>query len=373
MSAVKAVILVGGEGTRLRPLTSNVPKPMVPVLNRPFLEHVIRYLQSHGVKDIILALCYLPDYIKEYFGDGREYGVRLNYVVESCPMGTAGAVKNVSEYLNETFIVLNGDVFTDLNITAMLEFHRKMGAKASIALTPVDNPTIYGVVETGEGGRVKRFVEKPALNEVTSNMINAGTYVLEAEVLDNIPSATFSMFEYQLFPLLLQRGEPVYGYPSDAYWIDIGTPEKYRTLNNDLLNGRIAQSAFFLKEKTQVSIAENCTIHKTARITGPVVIGERCHIGADVKITGPSVIGPDCVIKDHSVIDAAIVWSGTFINERAIIGNCVVGKSCRIDEQASVTDGVILGDNVIVVSNCTIDNGIRIMPGSIVDSKGGQA
>lgn len=205
---MKAVILVGGEGTRLRPLTYSTPKPMVPILNRPFLEHMLKYMKSHHINDVILALCYLPDHIRAYFGNGSDYGVKLTYDVETSPLGTAGAVKNVAQHLDETFFVFNGDVFTDLNLTAMLDTHRKKSSKATIALTPVDDPSMYGVVETDTNDRVKRFVEKPKREEATTNMINAGIYILEPELLEYIPANQNYMFERGLFPLLLEQGDP---------------------------------------------------------------------------------------------------------------------------------------------------------------------
>ncbi|MDI6814878.1 MAG: sugar phosphate nucleotidyltransferase, partial [Dehalococcoidales bacterium] len=210
---LKAVVLVGGEGTRLRPLTYYVPKPMVPVLNRPFLEHTVAYLNKYEIEHIILALSYLPDTIQNHFGDGSRSGIRLTYCVENVPLGTAGAVKNAERYLDSTFVALNGDIFTDLDIAGMLAFHQNKGAKATIALTWVDNPCAFGVVETDSDGCVKRFVEKPSPGQVTINWVNAGIYILEPEVLQHVPSGRHYMFEEGLFPLLLELGEPVYGYP----------------------------------------------------------------------------------------------------------------------------------------------------------------
>lgn len=235
MESLKAVILVGGEGTRLRPLTYGMPKAMVPVLNRPFLEHTIAYLKNYKVKNIILALSYLPEVVQNYFGDGSNSGVQLNYAVEDNPLGTAGAVKNAERYLSSTFVVLNGDVFIGLDIADMLAFHRSKGAKATIALTWVDNPCAFGVVETDSNGRVRRFIEKPSPARVTTNWINAGIYLLEPEVLEHVPTNAHYTFERGLFPLLLELGEPVYGYPFSGYWLDMGTPGKYLRLNCDLL------------------------------------------------------------------------------------------------------------------------------------------
>lgn len=354
MKEVKAVILVGGEGTRLRPLTSSVPKPMVPVLNIPFLEHVFKHLHSHGIRDIVLALCYLPDNIQSYFGDGSGFGISLTYIVEEFPLGTAGAVKNVADHIDSTFIVLNGDVYTDLDITSMVALHKDKGAVATIALTPVEDPSAYGVVDTDADGRVKCFIEKPKREEAPTNMINAGTYVLEPDVLRHVEPQTFCMFEHFLFPLLLDRGEPVYAYPSDAYWIDIGTPEKYASLNQHLLVG-------------ECGIDDNCSIDSSAMITGTVQFGSNCVIESNVTIEGPTVIGDGCVIKRGAVIRKAIIWPGAIIEEGAIIENSIVGDGCNIGAKACIVDGVVLGGKVVVGSGCKISRNIRIAHGECID------
>ena len=231
----KAVILVGGPGTRLRPLTYDTPKSMIPVLNKPFMEYTLSYLKQFGVKDIVLTLNYLPDVIQDYFGDGSRFGVRLTYCMENEPLGTAGAVKNAEQYLDSTFIVFNGDIFTDLDLNDMLDCHRDKGSIATISLNWVDNPSAFGVVETDSNQRVMRFIEKPTPGEANTNWINAGTYFLEPEVLKHVPANRHYMFEKGLFPRLLELGESVYGYPFNGYWLDMGNLEKYLLLNRDLL------------------------------------------------------------------------------------------------------------------------------------------
>ncbi|MFC1998120.1 sugar phosphate nucleotidyltransferase [Chloroflexota bacterium] len=354
MKEVKAVILVGGEGTRLRPLTSSVPKPMVPVLNKPFLEHVFKYLSHHGIRDIVLALCYLPDNIQSYFGDGSDFGIHLTYVVEDFPLGTAGAVKNVSAHIDSTFLVLNGDVYTDLDISSMVALHKDRGAVATIALTSVEDPSAYGVVDTDADGKVKCFIEKPKWEDAPSNMINAGTYVLEPDVLRHVEPQTFCMFEHFLFPLLLDKGEPVYAYPSDAYWIDIGTPEKYASLNQHLLTGDCA-------------IDGSCNIHPDAKIIGTVQFGRNCTIEPNVIIEGPTVIGDGCIIRRNSVIKKAIVWSDTIIDDGTRIENSIVGDGCRIGADACVVDGVVLGGKVVIGRGCKISRNVRMAHGECID------
>jgi len=354
MKEVKAVILVGGEGTRLRPLTSSVPKPMVPVLNVPFLEHVFMHLKSHGIRDILLAMCYLPDNIRSYFGNGSDFGIHLTYVVEDFPLGTAGAVRNVSDHIDSTFLVLNGDVFTDLDITSMVALHKDRGAVATIALTPVEDPSAYGVVDTDTDGRVKSFIEKPKREETPSNMINAGTYVLEPEVLRHVEPETFCMFENFLFPLLLKSGDPVYAYPSKAYWIDIGTPEKYASLNRHLLSG-------------ECGIDGSCSIDPSVEITGAVKFGINCTVKENVSIEGPSVIGDDCVIGRGAVIKRAVIWRGTVIESGATVEDSIVGDGCRIGANACVSNGVVLGGKVDVGGGCSISRNVRVDHGEHIE------
>jgi len=350
---MKAVILVGGEGTRLRPLTCNTPKAIVPILNRPFLEHLIHYLKKHGIMEVILAMGYLPDPIQECLGDGSRLGAQVRYVMEDSPLGTAGAVKNAESYLDEPFIVFNGDILTEIDLTAMIKRHQETRPKVSIALTPVDNPTIYGVVETNARGMVRRFVEKPGWDEVTTNMINAGIYILEPEILAQIPASTRSMFEHDIFPLLLDNGEPILGYPSDAYWIDIGTPEKYLKAHHDLLlnqgNGNIRTEG------------EN-HIHSAAQIEGPVLIAEECTVAEDTKVKGPAVLGPGCKIDKGVVIEGAVLWDGVVVGEMATLKNCVVGSGSNIQEGCHIPEGCVLGDNVRVESGLKMANATRVEP-----------
>jgi mannose-1-phosphate guanylyltransferase len=365
---VKAVILVGGEGTRLRPLTYSTPKTMVPILNRPFLEHMLKYMKSHNIDDVVLALCYLPDHIRDYFGDGSGHGVKLTYAVESSPLGTAGAVKNVAQHLDETFFVFNGDVFTDMNLTAMLETHRKKSAKATIALTSVDDPTMYGVVETDTNGRIKRFVEKPKHEAVTTNMINAGTYILDPDLLQYIPANQSYMFETGLFPLLLKRGDPFYSFTSHGYWIDIGTPEKYMQVNADLLAGAIAADFPGSAHSKNVWVEEGCKIHPKANIEGPVVIGRSCIIEAQAHIKGPSVIGPDCSIGTGSLVEKSIIWHNVKIGKGAKLQQCIIADAVSIGEGCDIAAGCIIGNKVSIEQNTRLAPDIKVMPGEEISA-----
>ena len=359
---MKAVILVGGQATRLLPLTCNIPKALIPVLNIPFLEHVIHHLSKHQIKDIILAQSHLARSIESYFGDGSRLGVKINYVVEDTPLGTAGAVKNAERYLDETFLALNGDIFTDLDITAMIDFHRERRAKVTIALTPVDDPTSYGLVETDPQERITRFLEKPKPSQVTTNMINAGTYALEPEILAQIPPQTKFSIEREVFPLLIEQGKPVYAYPSSAYWMDTGTPEKYLQLHRDLLNGESSRYA----SPGEVVIGEQSRIHPTAQIEGPVIIGSNCTIGRQVRLSGPVVIGAGCTILEDTVIEESAIWWNTQIGQHVNLRNSIIANNCCLNADNTIEDSV-LGDKVTLASGCKLEPGSKIWPGTSVE------
>jgi len=340
-TSTKAVILVGGEGTRLRPLTYETPKSMVPVLNRPFLEHTLAYLKNYGVSDIILTLSYLPDAVQNYFGDGSSSGVQLSYAVEDNPLGTGGAVKNVEQHLDSTLVVLNGDVFSDIDIADMFDFHRSKGAKVTIALTWVDDPCPFGVVETDGAKQVKQFVEKPSPGRVTTHWVNAGIYIIEPEVLQHIPPNTHYMFERGLFPRLLEFGEPVYGYPSSGYWLDMGTPQKYLRLNCDLLRVKARSALIRDLAEDEVCCEGDVVIHPSAEVVGPVVIGSGCQIDQKALIKGPVVIGPDCHIGENASIEKAVLWGGVDTGADVTVRKCILGTNARVKDKDQVSNCVI--------------------------------
>lgn len=367
---MKAVILVGGEGTRLRPLTCNLPKPMVPVVNRPFLEHTIEYLKRHRIEDIILAMGYLPGRIQEHFGDGSKLGVKLTYVVEASPLGTAGAVKNLAQHLDDKpFLVFNGDMFTDIDLTRVVSFHRRRGAVATIVLTRVDDPTRYGTVEADAKGRVRRFIEKPGWDAVTSFMINAGTYVLNPAVLDYIPDNTYFMFEQGVFQALLSEGRPVYSYPSNAYWIDLGTPEHYLQLHYDLLQGKSTRFSLAAGTGT-IQVGEGSVLHSSAQITGSVLIGNNCTVSSGVKLIGPCVIGSDCYLGEGAIVEGSVVWGGTRIGVGARLKNCIVAYGCLVGDRCSVSQGCVLGDKVSLGDSSSLETGVKVWPEAQVEPGG---
>ena len=354
---MKAVILAGGEATRLRPLTCNRAKIMVPVLNRPLLEHFINYLKKYSISDIVLALGKQGEEIRDYFGDGSKFDVNLVCSEEHFSLGTAGAVKNAEGFLDDSFVVFNGDIFTDIDLVTMMSLHRRNKATVSIALVSVDDPSIYGAVETDDESRVKRFLEKPGREEASTNMINAGIYILEPDVMSWIPSGVFSTFERDIFPSLLDRGEAICAYSFESYWLDIGTPQKYLKLHHDLLLGAGSDAGFAAR-----SFA--CPSPRTA---GGVVIGEGCSIDRDSTIKGAAVIGPGCRVEKGALVEGAILWQGCRVGRGARLRNCMLASGCYIGEGSVVEEGCVLGDNVVIGKGNKLPPGTKVWPDNIIE------
>jgi mannose-1-phosphate guanylyltransferase len=360
---LKAVILVGGLGTRLRPLTWHTPKALVPVLNRPFLEHVLARLKEHGVGEIILAISNLAEEIEARLGDGSRLRLKISYASEKTALGTAGAVRNASEYLADSFFVLNGDTYSDLDFSAMLRFHHMHHSRVTIALTPVEDPTQYGLIETEIDGRVKRFLEKPKKEEITTNMINAGTYILEPEVLDLIPRGQEYSFERQLFPGMLAGGEPVYAFPSEGYWIDIGSPEKYMRFNFDLLAGKSGNYGF--KRGNEVVVGNSSKVAAGANLMGPILIGEGCIVEDQSIIEGPAIIGDGCQIGREAAVKSSILWDNVTLDEKSHVSACIIANDCRLGKSANL-QGVVSGDHATFGRGVSVQSGTRIQPGETI-------
>ncbi len=336
---MQALILAGGKGTRLRPLTVYTPKPIVPVLNRPFLFYQIEILRRAGIKDITLSLSYQPDKIEDLLGDGFDYGVNLRYVTEPAPMGTGGAYKFAANQFRETTVVFNGDILTDLDVFKVIGFHQQKRAEATIVLTPVENPSAYGLVETDEESRVLQFLEKPKPEEVfrlTTRNINAGIYILEPDVLDVIPEGENYSFEYNVFPDLLNRRKSFYGFIiKQNYWRDIGTPESYLKAHHDFLSGQI--KGFETEKSNESDVATSAIVDKSS------VVGENCIIKPNAKIIN-SVIGAGVHVEEKAVVENSVVWAHARISSAAQIRNAIVGRSCYIGRNVVVGEGAVLGD-----------------------------
>jgi len=334
---MQALILAGGKGTRLRPLTVYTPKPIVPICNRPFLLYQIDTLRRAGVTDITLSLSYQPEKIEQQLGDGSEFGVKLKYTVEPQPMGTAGAYKFAEDLLREPTVVFNGDILTDLDLKAVIRQHKERNAVATIVLAPVENPSAYGLVETEADGRVRRFLEKPKVDEITVNTINAGTYVLEPQVLDLIPAGENHSFEYGLFPKLLDTNAAFFAHvPQRTYWIDIGTPERYLQTHHDLLANRVSR----IHIKNRHGAFDSAT---HAEIDDLSMVGDDCTIKPGAQIIN-SVIGPGCYVEERARIENSVIWAHTRVGTAAEINEAVIGRGCHIGRSASVGAGTVLGD-----------------------------
>ena len=336
---MKALILAGGKGTRLRPLTVFTPKPIVPVINRPFLLYQIEILRQAGISDITLSLSYQPDKIEAVLNEWSDLDVQVRFVTEPNPMGTGGAYRFASDSGRETTVVFNGDILTDVDLSKMIALHRERKSEATIALVPVDDPSRYGLVETGETGDVLRFLEKPKPEELASlktNTINAGIYILEPTILDLIPEGENRSFEYNVFPLILEKGMPFFAYVLDnEYWRDIGTPDSYLAAHRDLLNGTV--KGFAIDRSARADTATAATVDKIS------VLGEGCVIKPGARVLN-SVLGPGVHVEEKASVENSVIWSHTRISGFAEIKDSVIGRSCHIGRNTSVSAGTVLGD-----------------------------
>jgi len=336
---MQALILAGGKGTRLRPLTMHTPKPIVPIANQPFLLYQLELLKRADVRDVILSLSYQPHKIEDKIGDGTDYNVRVSYAVEASPLGTAGAYRNAASLISETTVVFNGDVLTDIDMNEVIRSHRERQAAATIVLAPVPNPTAYGLVETDKDGRVRRFLEKPKPEEVTCDTINAGIYILEPRVLDYVPEGEPFMFEYGVFPKLLEHNEPFYSYIWRGYWRDIGTASSYLQANLDVIAGRV--------QLVPVQSAERGEkFDQTAEIELPAVVDSSCTLKAGVSIVN-SVISRNCYIEERARIENCVVRAGTRVGAGSFIQGAVIGKGCHIGRSVEIRRAV-LGDKSVL-------------------------
>ncbi len=366
---MRAVLMAGGSGTRLRPLTCDLPKPMVPILNRPIAEHIVNLLRRHHITEIIATLHYLPDVMRDYFQDGNEFGVQMTYAVEEDqPLGTAGCVKNIAELLDETFLVISGDSITDFDLTAAIKFHKEKGSKATLVLTRVPNPVEFGVVITDEQLRIQRFLEKPSTSEIFSDTVNTGIYILEPEVLDYLPANQESDFSKDLFPLLLEKGDPMYGYIAEGYWCDVGHLDAYRESQYDGLLEKVKLDFAYELRSPGLWIGQNTFIDPTAKIETPAVIGHNCRIGARAKLESGTVLGDNVTIGSDADLKRPIVWNGAIIGDEAHLRACVACRGVRVDRRAHVLEGAVVGSLSTVGEEAQISPGVRVWPSKKIES-----
>jgi mannose-1-phosphate guanylyltransferase / phosphomannomutase len=366
---MRAVLMAGGSGTRLRPLTCDLPKPMVPILNRPIAEHIINLLRRHHITEIIATLHYLPDVIQDYFQDGSAQKVQLIYAVEEDqPLGTAGSVKNVESFLDETFVVVSGDSLNDFNITEAIEFHRQHESKATLILTRVPNPLEFGVVITDANQRIRRFLEKPSTSEVFSDTVNTGVYILEPEILSFFPRFQELDFSKDVFPVLLEKDIPMYGFIETGYWCDVGNLETYREAQYDGLSRKVNLDFPYNEIRPGIWVGQNTLIDPTARLDPPVVIGDNCRIAARAYLSAGTVLGDNVTIGPDADLKRPILWNGVLAGEESHLRGCVIGRGARVDRRAHVLEGAIVGSLSSVGEEAQINPGIRVWPSKKIES-----
>jgi len=365
---VKAVIMAGGEGTRLRPLTINQPKPMLPMGNRPMAEHIISLLRRHGFDEIVVTVAFLANTIRTYFGDGSDFGVRIVYAVEETPLGTAGSVLNARAELGERFLVISGDVLTDVDLSALVAFHEERGAAATIALKAMENPLEFGIVITDEKGRIERFLEKPTWGQVFSDTINTGIYVLEPEVLDHVAAGQSVDFSGEVFPALLESGMPLYGWVTDSYWEDVGTLEAYLHAHEDVLDGKVDVELGGFPIRPGVIVGEGAEIDPTAVIEAPALIGDNCRVGPGARLGAYCVLGANVRVGDGAEVDRAVVHDNCYLGPGVNVRGCVIGRSSELRQGVHLEEGVVLGDNCRIGRQAVITSGVKVYPHKTVEA-----
>ena len=386
--------MAGGEGSRLRPLTIGRPKPMVPLVDRPVLGHILELLKYHGITEVVITLQYMPSVIQDFYGDGSGLGLKITYVVEEMPLGTAGGVKNAASHLNDTFLVISGDALTDFDLQAAVQHHIAVGALATLAVYPVPNPLEYGAVVSGESGRITQFIEKPDWSAIRSDRVNTGIYVLEPAVLDYIPDDVAYDFSTDLFPDLLQRGERLQAYVAEGYWCDVGTISEYMRANADLISGKVwlprplgdtepveaaelvkaatddGQDATLLavaRQRGELILGADVEIAASARIYGPVFLGNGVKIKEGVTIQGPCVVRDYTIVDRYSRLEHCVVWRNTYIGETCELLGAIVCRQCSLKSGTIAYEDVVIGDNCVLDENCVVHPDVKLWPNKRIE------
>jgi mannose-1-phosphate guanylyltransferase len=361
---VQALILAGGEATRLRPLTSTMPKPVVPLGDRPFIAYMIEWLRGHGVDDVVLACGFMAEGVRSVIGDGSGLGVRVRYVEEPEPLGTGGALKYAEELLDDRFLMLNGDVLTDFDVGAQLEQHRRTGARATLALIAVEDPSAYGLVRCGPDHAVLEFTEKPEQGTAETNLINAGAYVLERDVLaDMAPAGTNISIERDVFPELIGRG--LFGYRASGYWLDIGTPQRYLQGTFDILGGVVrTELGARLAAASSALIEDGASVE--GRVIEPALISAGCEVAREAIIGAMAVLGPGVTVGEHAIVERSVLLEGSTVGAGSTVRGAIVGPDARIEDGCRIEDDVVLGEGAVVGSGNVLEAGARIFPGVVL-------
>ncbi|HEU5102835.1 MAG TPA: mannose-1-phosphate guanyltransferase [Roseiflexaceae bacterium] len=364
---MKAVVMAGGEGSRLRPLTINRPKPMVPIVDRQVMAHIIELLKIHGITEIVVTVQYLANVIQDHFGDGSAHGVHIEYCLEDQPLGTAGSVKNAERMLQEPFLVISGDALTDFNLARIIDFHAEHGGLATLTLTRVPNPLEYGVITVDEHGEIKQFLEKPSWGEVFSDTVNTGIYVLDPEIFKYIPRGKITDWSKDVFPQLLRSNDTLLGYVAEGYWTDVGTIEEYMRANRDYMLGRVNLPRVGHNESNDLWVEGDAEIGPDVHFDGPVFLGHGVKIKGGVIIHGPTAIRDYTVVDMRATIDRSIIWRNSYIGERAELRGAIVLRQCNIKSRAVLFEGAVVGDQTIINAGAVIGANVKIWPSKEVD------
>ena len=364
---MKAVIMAGGEGSRLRPLTSNQPKPMMPLANRPMMEHIVDLLRRHDFDEIVVTLAFMPNAIRTYFGDGSEFGVRMVYATEEHPLGTAGSVRNAMAELDERFLVISGDVLTDIDLGKVVTFHEERSALATIGLVAVENPLEFGIVITRDDGSIDRFLEKPTWGQVFSDTINTGIFVLEPEIFDFIEADVPVDFSAEVFPALLDAGKPVYGAVAEGYWEDVGTLDAYVRAHKDVLDRKVEVEIPGFRLSEGVWLGEGAEIHPEARVEGPALIGDSCRVEAGARLGEYTVLGDNVRVRSGADLQRTVVHDNAYLGQNVRIRGATIGRSCDLRNGVRCEEGVVLGDECFIGENAALGAGVKVYPFKTVE------
>jgi mannose-1-phosphate guanylyltransferase / phosphomannomutase len=366
---MKAVIMAGGEGTRLRPMTSSMPKPLLPVVNRPIMDHVLHLLRQHGFTETVVTVQFLASLVRNYFGDGEDWGMTLHYATEEAPLGTAGSVGNAADLLRgEPFLVISGDALTDINLTDLVKFHADRGALVTVCLTRVPDPLEFGITIVGEDGRVVRFLEKPTWGQVFSDTVNTGIYVMEPEVLDYVPAGEVVDWSADVFPQMLADGKPIFGYVAEGYWEDVGTHESYLKAQADVLERRVQVHIDGFEVSPGVWVAEGAEVEPGAVLKGPVYVGDYAKVEAGAELREHTVLGSNVVVKSGAFLHRAVVHDNVFLGPHCSLRACVVGKNTDIMRGARVEEGAVIGDECVIEEEAIVQAGVKVYPFKTVEA-----
>ena len=366
---MKAVVMAGGEGTRLRPMTASMPKPLLPIVNRPIMEHVLRLLRRHGFEETVVTVQFLASLVRNYFGDGEEFGMTLHYATEETPLGTAGSVKNAEDMLkDEPFLVISGDALTDINLTDLVKFHEDKGALVTVCLTRVPDPLEFGITIVDDDGKVQRFLEKPTWGQVFSDTVNTGIYVMQPEVFDYVAEGEVVDWSGDVFPQLLAEGKAIYGYVADGYWEDVGTLESYIRVQADVLTGKVDTQLDGFEVSPGVWVGEGADVHPDVQLKGPLYIGDYAKVEAGAELREFTVLGRNAVVKSGAFLHRAVVHDNCFIGPLANLRACVIGKNTDVMRSARIDEGCVIGDECVIEEEAIVSAGVKVYPFKTVDA-----